>query len=281
MSLYRKDFEKELEFSGEVKIGEFSESVKKVQEWINLHKTHSPGFGVTISIDSDFGPATEMAVKKFQDYYDLDVTGVVDENTWEFLVGPMLVAFEGLEFGKDDNLQYRIVEIARQHLQEHPVELYSNRGPWVRAYMKGLDSSFNLTGDGQDWAQWCNGFTSTVLDHALASLGFDIQKVFPWTWSCYKSISQAKDSKFPNATWFSWDKIKESEFSIVQPGDLFLVMRNDYNPMHIGIVSNVKGSVIETVEGNTNDEGSAVGYEVCSNYRNLARRNYSIVKITL
>lgn len=278
--MYREDFKKEIKFPGVVKRGESGTgNTKRVQEWICLHKTHSPGFNVSIIIDDDFGPATEMAVKKFQDYYEIPVTGVVNEETWDFLVGPMLVAFEGLDFHKNDNLQDRIVKLAHQFLDEHPVELYTNRGPWVRAFMKGLDSSIDITGTGQDWAQWCNGFVSTVLDRAYESLGLDIQDMFPWTWSCYQAIANAK--KLPKAQYISHKELKESDYALVAPGDLFFVMVNDHNPMHIGIVSNVKGSVIETVEGNTNDEGSNVGYEVCSNYRNLANGNYSIIKLTL
>lgn len=42
-----------------------------------------------LSVDGDFGPATEAAVKAFQKQSKIDVTGVVDEATWKSL-GPLI-----------------------------------------------------------------------------------------------------------------------------------------------------------------------------------------------
>lgn len=53
------------------------------------------------------------------------------------------------------------------------------------------------------------------------------------------------------------------------PGDIFIM---DYGKGtgHTGIVERVEGDVLHTVEGNTNDEGSREGYEVC---RRTRKRN--------
>ena len=42
-----------------------------------------------ISVDGDFGPATEAAVKAFQKQENIEATGVVDEATWK-LLGPLM-----------------------------------------------------------------------------------------------------------------------------------------------------------------------------------------------
>jgi hypothetical protein len=46
---------------------------------------------------------------------------------------------------------------------------------------------------------------------------------------------------------------------------------------HIGIVEEVKSSAILTIEGNTNDSGSAEGFEVCRRTRGLDDKDYLIV----
>lgn len=61
----------------------------------------------------------------------------------------------------------------------------------------------------------------------------------------------------------------------VKPGDLFLLWFPSLNRYgHIGIVKemNFKKGRYQTLEGNSNDEGSREGYEVCSNSRIVGSR---------
>lgn len=57
--------------------------------------------------------------------------------------------------------------------------------------------------------------------------------------------------------------------AIIQPGAVFIM---DYGKGtgHTGLVERIHNGLIETVEGNTNDEGSREGYEVCRRTRKLA-----------
>ena len=47
---------------------------------------------------------------------------------------------------------------------------------------------------------------------------------------------------------------------------------------HTGIVTKVEGKMVHTIEGNTNDEGSREGFEVCQRIRNLDRNTLDIFK---
>jgi hypothetical protein len=48
---------------------------------------------------------------------------------------------------------------------------------------------------------------------------------------------------------------------------------------HTGFVRAVVGQTFTTIEGNSNDEGSREGYEVCSNVRPLTPKKYVFVRI--
>ncbi len=64
-----------------LEVGAFGEIVEMLQRTLNQRLTPSPG----LSVDGDFGPATETAVKSFQSSKRLKVTGVVDRSTWKAL----------------------------------------------------------------------------------------------------------------------------------------------------------------------------------------------------
>jgi hypothetical protein len=52
-----------------------------------------------------------------------------------------------------------------------------------------------------------------------------------------------------------------------QVGDLFLVPKAGGGYQHVGLVVEVGSGWVGTNEGNTNDEGSREGYEVCRRVR--------------
>lgn len=56
--------------------------------------------------------------------------------------------------------------------------------------------------------------------------------------------------------------------AIIRPGAVFIM---DYGKGtgHTGLVEKIHGSYVDTIEGNTNDEGSREGYEVCRRTRRL------------
>ena len=60
--------------------GSFGDAVRELQELLRVK-------GFALSIDSDFGAATELAVMMFQKSSNLIVDGIVGQNTWTLLRG--------------------------------------------------------------------------------------------------------------------------------------------------------------------------------------------------
>lgn len=90
----------------------------------------------------------------------------------------------------------------------------------------------------------------------------------PWCMAfvfwCHK-IAGVKMPKTASCTFLlNWAREKGKIVKEPQPGDIFLLLRKGGNTaFHAGIVRNVSKLYYGTVEGNSNDAGSAEGYEVC------------------
>jgi len=250
--------------------GDKDADVTRVQEWINLQKYTDGSFQITISIDGDFGPATESAVKAFQDHQQLAVDGIVGPITWGALTEPMQRGYSKLIFTEETTFAQRVIDYAHQHLSQHPTEFNPNRGPWVRSYCYG--------NDGRQFP-WCAGFVTTIVDMAADSVGRNVEHYMENSLSCDFILKDALAGN-KHQVHIRAAAVKQ-DATLVDPGDLFLVI-NRNNPMdatHIGIVVGISGSVITTVEGNTNDEGSREGVEVCKRFRDLATGAYDIIKL--
>lgn len=237
--------------------------VQKVQEWINLWKRIDPTWNITTLIDGDFGPSTAASVKKFQEHFNLTVDGIVGNNTWRKLTEPMRNAFTRI----DENLTLKelIVKYAKKHLSSLPREFKQNEGTWVRAYMDG--------NEGSQWP-WCMGFVQTIIDQATFTVGKTLTDYMPHCFSCDLVGSYGLKNKklIRNADL-------RKDLSKVEPGDVFLVVKTASDWTHTGIVIGIEDGWIQTIEGNTNDEGSREGYEVCERKRDLNTKNIDIFKI--
>lgn len=222
--------------------------VRAVQEWLSLR-----GFGLVC--DGDYGAATEFAVCRFQEEQGLAVTGIVEQDTFDHLVAPMRMVLEEQPPGPDFGAT--VVSCAARHLEQQPREIGGqNMGPWVRLYMNG--------NEGTDWP-WCAGFACLVLKQACRSMGasMPIQASF----SCDWLAASAKDK----GRFLSERHLDRAD---VQPGMLFLNRRTATDWTHVGIVISADPSVFLTIEGNTNDDGSREGYEVCRRIRGYRSKDF-------
>lgn len=230
--------------------GNKGKSVKLVQEWLCLH-------GFNIAIDGDFGPATEKAVQEFQRKMQLSVTGQVDKQTFDALVKPMKDAI-ALIPANGKSLGQMICAYAKQHLAQQPREVGGqNCGPWVRLYMNG--------NEGVDYP-WCAGFVSFILKQACESLGQSLP--IKTSTSCDElAWSAQKKNLFKEGKSIA-DKTK------IPPGSIFLILKAENDWKHTGIVIKTEKEYFQSIEGNTNDDGSHNGYAVLKLYRNYKKKDF-------
>ena len=241
--------------------------VEKIQSWLTLFAMQNPNAGTATGIDGDFGPATEQAVLNFQKAKGLQQTGIVDLNLYDLLVTPLKKAFEGTISG--NNLRELVVNTAKNHAQNNPYELVirnqSNSGPWVRSYMDG--------NEGSSWF-WCMGFAQMIIDQAASIQGKNFKNLMPLTYSCDTVGSTGLQKKI-----LTRYQTARNNPSLIKPGDLFLIQKSTYDWYHTGIVINVQGDVIETIEGNTNSDGSSNGNAVLNRMRNFKQSKIDFFSI--
>lgn len=262
--MVKESYIDELNISKLLKKGSNGNDVKKVQEWINLWRYYDRDWYHNIAVDGDFGPLTEKIIKEFQKKHKLTVDGVVGDQTFQKLTSHMIGAFTKIE-GND--LRKLIIDYANQHLKNIPRELYnSNQGPWVRAYMDG--------NEGKEWA-WCMGFVQTILDQAFATLGKTFLSLMPKTYSCDVVGEHGKNT----GKLIRNNKLRLDPH-LIEPGDIFLNVKTPWDWTHTGIIISVDDETIHTIEGNTNDEGSREGFEVCQRIRNFKTKDIDIFKVS-
>ena len=247
----------EIELSQPLTKGADGQPVKRVQEWLNLH-----GYG--LAIDGDFGRVTEQKVKQFQQMHGLEESGIVDDSTFRALIHPLLQALTPLEYFSG-TLADLVLQYAMAHLAQGPREVGGqNAGPWVRLYMEGHQ--------GEQWA-WCAGFVTFIVKQASETL----QTAAPilGSFSCDTLAAQGqssgrlvRDIDLLNGT----NTIEDLSVS-----SIFLVRRTDTDWTHAGFATAFNEVSFETIEGNTNDEGSREGFEVCARSRGYDNKDFILL----
>lgn len=143
------------------------------------------------------------------------------------------------------NLAIKALEKAQSQIGVQEIPKNSNAGPAVEKYLKsvGLRKGY----------AWCMAFVYWSVKEASIELNV-INPLFK-----------------TGGVLDMYNKEKDLRVSEPQPGDIF-IMDFGNGSGHAGIVEKVlsKGR-LQTIEGNTNDEGSREGYEVARRYRKLSK----------
>lgn len=228
--------------------------VRLIQGWLRLG-------GYAVAVDREFGAATAEALRAFQGDRGLPPTGVADQATYDALTEAMRRAIRLVGAGTS-SLGTLVVEVARRHLAAAPREVGGeNRGPWVRLYMDG--------NEGPDYP-WCAGFATYVLGQACRSAGRD-----PMV-RTYLCDDIARWGRQVGAFLPSPGKPARRR---IGPGSVFLkrAQTGDLEYAHCGIVVDAGPDTFRTIEGNSNDDGSFDGYEVCEGTRGYDRMDFVLV----
>lgn len=268
--MIKTHFSKELLISGEQSKNAASNTkadVLKIQSWLNLYAVSNPSSGTATGIDGDFGPSTETAVKNFQKALGLEQSGIVTTEVFTDLCKPLSNAFQ-LELN-GDGIRSLIVSAANQHLVQRPYELIiktqANSGPWVRSYLDGYE--------GDIW-YWCAGFVQAIVDQAASHLNKSFKTLMPLTYSCDTMGSTASQKKL-----LIKNKDIKNNPSLVKPGDIFLLQKSALDWYHTGIITEVHEDYFETIEGNTNTDGSHNGNGVYKRTRNFQKQLLDVFSI--
>jgi hypothetical protein len=248
-----KYLEAELKFEEAIQRGSRAKAqVKRAQEWLCLN-------GELITVDGDFGSATEAAVKRFQTRKKLPVSGIVTKTLFEQLTLPLSSLFS-IEPDETQSVRGLALQIANRCKQMGAREAGGqNRGPWVRLFTYGYE--------GDDYP-WCAAFVSWCLDYAAHLLG-EKNPFGEHTLSCDRLAEIARTSNR-----FLMGKNMHSAPDKPQAGHIFLLNHESRTQdwIHTGFVFRSQDETFETLEGNTNDGGSREGYGVFKRTRSFSKR---------
>lgn len=150
-----------------------------------------------------------------------------------------------------DNKVTQLIEIAMKYVgvMENPVG--SNRGTQIDEWNKAVGVPVG--------SFWCASFTSAVARRWEAMTGID----FPINGSA------SCDS------WFNQAKSKGLLTRVPKPGHILLVMKSSESSdaIHIGICGYESNGLISSIEGNSNNDGSANGTMVALRKNHLWKRS--------
>lgn len=135
------------------------------------------------------------------------------------------------------------------NVQEWPLK--NNKGPGVKKYL-------NSVGLGEGYA-WCMAFVYWCVQEVCQDYGVS---------NSLKKTGGVLDQ------WNSREKLR---VTTPQPGDVF-IMDFGRGMGHTGIVVEVNGDSIRTIEGNTNDEASREGYIVAEKTRKMSSINKGFIR---
>lgn len=142
------------------------------------------------------------------------------------------------------DLKTTALQIAQTQVGQTEKPLGSNWGMPVQNYLASVGINFP--------ASWCMAFMYYCFDHAALQLGV--------TNPLFKTGGVLAQYNNRRANLVAIDPLKPLQDQLL-PGDIF-IMRMEGGEGHTGIIENLNGDTIHTIEGNTNNNGSREGTAV-------------------
>lgn len=223
--------------------GSKGSSVVKLQKLLNAYH-----LSVTLEVDGDFGAATHKAVKEFQKSSGLISDGIVGAKTWQVLSlghpsitktkkSSHLVKTHG-GLGRYFSPQHLLADIASKYIGVK--ESGDNKAGKSKELLAIFEADDLATAGVTDGYPWCAAFVSFCVQKLLTNSPAFSGVVPP---------REASVSRFLNI-WASNNKClvfpKDSTLFSPAKGDIVV-----FNFSHIGIVEEINGKMVTTIEGNT------------------------------
>lgn len=255
-----------------IKAGESDGSlVRTIRAELNRALGFAPRSAERLDVrDPEFGSAVTQAVKLFQARHvdaegrPLKQDGQIGAITWEALFGSDFVP--SVAEARTPFLA-RVVKVAgdeaAKHVREVPVN--SNRGPEVEAYLARAGARPGVS--------WCCAFVYWCHDEAARALGRRNPMVK--TAGCldhWQRATAAGAARVVRAR-------AVADPSLLGPGMIF-VMDHGGGLGHTGIISQVNGGLLSTIEGNTDASKTREGGGVYRLTRKIADINLGFIDYT-
>jgi Putative peptidoglycan binding domain/CHAP domain len=208
-----------------------------------------------LGVDGHFGTDTFNAVELFQARHTdllgqpLEVDGIVGSDTWGALFGRAAIHTSPPK--STSRLLRKVLEVAAGEIGVREDPPASNRGERVEKYQAsaGVDPG----------EPWCAAFVYFCFATAASDLGVanPMKEKKCRTGSVVELWEQAN----ANGAGIVTHDVAFADPSHVLPGMIFVITMSGGHG-HCGLVSRVIGNSLETIEGNTNDDGSRDGIGV-------------------
>ena len=253
--------------------------IVRLQEWLVVHgigvgenANAAPGTAAAVGIDGEFGLSTQAGCATLAASAGLP-TGTVDGAFWHALTAGMATAF-GFQTTQQ-SVGEAVIETARAHLAQRPLEARrflegglkgrDNSGPWVRAYCLGMSD------------QWCQGAASQWVKQAFSALN----KALPFPLDG-QGIAPLYVPSIVGSARRSNRLVLGSSPTPVPAGSFFFVrgtINDQPSHIHVGVtISPMRpDGRFDTIEGNTNTDGSQNGWEVCQRTRLRASCDFGVL----
>jgi lysozyme family protein len=227
----------------------------------------------TGTVDGEFGEMTEHGVKLFQARsanaagQPLEIDGVVGPETWVALFGPgtvpMVIGAASPQVRPTSDLSRTLIEVAAAEVGVRESPIGSNRGPRVDLFIQsvGLDPT-------EDSFPWCMCFVHWCFAQATHRLR--LENLVPRTGGVHAAWQASRE--LGDRVRVITARQAQADPSRILPGMVFFLDTGG-GKGHVGIVSSNVNGLLETIEGNTNDNGSREGIGV---FRRSGRRVGSI-----